>query len=153
VRLAVAAGTIQQTAHFSAGVNPVFLGINRVLVPGFITLTGGVGITLTGSSETHPQNHCGTPLLITKIRQLASAYHAKFNKNIFVNDMSLPDGGLYDFCNTWAPPHATHREGRTVDINSTSMSPNEKEFFRKTASGFGFTVTLETDPEHWHLSL
>jgi Penicillin-insensitive murein endopeptidase len=146
-----AAGTIQQDAYFSKGNPPVFPGMNRVHIPGLIALTGGVGITLTGSKPTHPQNHYGTPLLIAKIRQLASAFHAKFNKDLFVNDMSLPDGGLYDFNNTWAAPHKTHREGRTVDINSTSMSKVEKTFFQQKAKSLGFSVTLETKKPHWHL--
>jgi hypothetical protein len=147
----VAAGSVQLGATFSTG--GTFTGLNRVAVPGLITLTGGVGITLTGASPTHPVNHCGLPILISKIQQLATAYHAKFGKNLFVNDMSLPDGGLYDFKNTWAPPHVTHREGRTVDINSTSMAQPERDFFRATALSLGFSVTLETNPEHWHLAI
>ena len=128
-------------------------GLNNVTVPGLVALTGGVGIILTGSSSTHPQNHYGLPLLVSKIQQLALTFHTKYNKNIYINYMSLPQGGLYDFHNNWAPPHATHREGRTVDINSTTMSGPEKDFFRQAASKAGFNVTLETNPEHWHLSI
>jgi hypothetical protein len=149
----VASGSVEQTGKFSTGNPSTVAGLNRVAVPGLMALTGGVGITLTGSSSTHPVNHCGLPALITRIQQLASQFHGKFGKNLFVNDMSLPDGGMYDFKNTWAPPHITHREGKTVDINSTSMSQAEKDFFRAAALSLGFAVTLETNPEHWHLSI
>jgi hypothetical protein len=124
-----------------------------VEVPGLIGLGGGVGIVLTGSTPAHPSNHFGTGTLVSKIRQLATAFHSKFSKDIFVNDMSLPSGGLFDYKGTWAPPHATHREGRTVDINSTSMSPEEQGFFRQTASSIGFRVALESNPPHWHLTI
>lgn len=147
----VASGSVQMIANVSSG--GAVSGLNRVAVPGLIVLTGGVGITLTGASPTHPVNHCGLPILISKIQQLASEYHAKFGKNLFVNDMSLLEGGLYDFKNTWAPPHITHREGRTVDINSTSMAQPERDFFRTAALALGFSVTLETNPEHWHLAI
>lgn len=147
----VAAGSVQMVSSFSPGGTTT--GLNRVAVPGLITLTGGVGISLTGASATHPVNHGGMPILISKIQQLAAEYHSKFGKNLFINDMSLPDGGLYDFKNTWAPPHVTHREGRTVDINSTSMAQPEKDSFRVMALSLGFSVTLETNPEHWHLAI
>lgn len=148
-----AAGSVQMVAMFSIGNPPTVTGLNRVAVSGLIALTGGVGISLTGASATHPVNHCGLPTLAAKIQQLGAAFHAKFGKNLFVNDMSLPDGGLYDFRNTWAPPHATHREGRTADINSTSMQQGERDFFKVTALSLGFSVTLETNPEHWHLAI
>jgi hypothetical protein len=149
----IASGSVQVTANFSPGNPPTITAMVNVAVPGLVELTGGVGITLTGASPTHPKNHYGLPALISKIQQLAAVFHNKFGKNLFVNDMSLPDGGLYDFKNTFAPPHATHREGRTVDINSTSMSQAERDFFRTTALGLGFAVTLETNPEHWHLGI
>jgi hypothetical protein len=149
----LAAGSVQMVAAFSVGNPSTVTGLNRVAVPGLVILTGGVGISLTGASPTHPVNHSGLPTLVTKIQQLATSFHGKFGKNLFVNDMSLPEGGVYDFKNTWAPPHVTHREGRTVDINSTSMSPGERDFFKSTALALGFSVTLETNPEHWHLSI
>jgi hypothetical protein len=79
---------------------------------------------------------------------------AAFKKKIFVNDMSLIDGGLYDIYHNWMPPHITHRDGRRVDINSTSMTQAEKDFFRQVAIQVGFrSVVLETNPEHWHLEI
>ncbi|WP_438393621.1 hypothetical protein [Caballeronia sp. DA-9] len=146
-----AAGTIEITGVASKGGNTT--GQNRVHIPGFTALTGGVGLTLTGGMPEHPGNHFGLPALVQKIQQLGAQFHAKFGKNLFVNDMSLHDGGLYDFHSTWAPPHATHREGRTVDVNSTSMSSEEKAFFKVTATGLGFRVALESTPPHWHLTM
>lgn len=36
-----------------------------------------------------------------------------------VNDASLPLGGLYDYQETWAPPHNGHRDGWAIDIDKT----------------------------------
>ena len=144
-----AAGSIEQ--HWQASNGQSGLDMVQVGITGLVELTGGVGLTLTGSKPIHPRNHFGTPTLNSKIQQLAAAFHSKFNKNIFVNDASLEQGGLFDHQGTWAPPHSTHREGRTVDMNSTSMTTAERDFFRQTAVSLGFAVTLETTPPHWHL--
>lgn len=146
-----ASGTVQQIAEFSQGDPAVLVGENRVAIIGLIELTSGVGITLTGAKGTHPRNHFGTQTLMAQVRELAKNFYGKFRKNLFVNDLSLPDGGLYDFKNNWQTPHKTHREGRTGDINSTSMTADEKAWFRQRAAELGFSVTLETSPEHWHL--
>jgi hypothetical protein len=144
-----AAGTVNIISHFSNGT--VLVNFNNIAISGLVQVTASDGITLTGATPTHPQNHFGTPTLVSKIRQLAQSFRAKFGKDLFINDMSLPGGGLYDFHNDWTAPHKTHREGRTADINSTSMNQDERDFFRKTAQDLGFSVTLEKTPEHWHL--
>jgi hypothetical protein len=64
----VAAGSIEQISLWSSGGNT--LATNNVGINGLIALTAGVGITLTGSSPTHRQNHFGLPALISKIKQL-----------------------------------------------------------------------------------
>ena len=144
-----AAGSIEQ--HWQASNGQSGMDMVQIGIAGLVELTGGVGLTLTGSTSMHPRNHFGTPTLNSKIQQLATTFHSKFNKNIFVNDASLEQGGLFDHKGTWAPPHSTHREGRTVDVNSTSMTAAERDFFRQTAVSLGFAVTLETTPPHWHL--
>jgi len=40
-----------------------------------------------------------------------------------INDMSLPNGGLFDILGHWTPRHHTHRVGRDVDIRTTRSFP------------------------------
>jgi len=37
---------------------------------------------------------------------------------LFINDISLPYGGLFDHQATWNVPHATHRIGLDVDVRT-----------------------------------
>ncbi|MFL9900409.1 hypothetical protein PQR71_20005 [Paraburkholderia fungorum] len=79
-----AAGTIEITGVASKGGSTT--GQNRVHIPGFTARAGGVGLTLTGGKPEHPDNHFGLPALVQKIQQLGAQFHAKFGKNLFVND-------------------------------------------------------------------
>jgi hypothetical protein len=147
-----AAGMIFQIVQFSTG--EVLRDTNFCGLFGLLRLASSTDIVLTGSSTEHPDNHYGTTPLLNAIKQLASIFRKQFKKPIYVNDMSLPNGGLYDFKKNWRPPHRTHREGRTVDINSSTMSTQERAFFSLTAKKLGFSVKLEHGPgikEHWHL--
>ena len=54
--------------------------------------------------------------LIVGSRRRAIGYN-QYGENIFVNDISLKDGGVFDLNQNWSPPdHSLHREGRNVDI-------------------------------------
>jgi hypothetical protein len=147
-------GTLLIRSRFSKGSPSEFNQSMTVAVPGLMRFTGGAEITLTGSTSSHPDNHYGLARLNSAIRKLAKAFFKQFSKKIFVNDMSLVNGGLFDINADWAKPHKTHRDGRRVDINSTSMTTAEKSFFRTAAKEAGFrVVTLEVNPEHWHLEV
>jgi hypothetical protein len=147
-----AGGTVVMTSRFSQGNPSVITSAIQVRIPGLVAFGGGPGIVLTGSTPTHPVNHYATATLVNLVTQLGQSYFQQFNRPIFVNDMSLVNGGLFDHQANWRPPHQTHRDGRRVDINSTTMTPEQQAFFRRTATALGFTtVTLETNPPHWHL--
>ena len=146
-----AAGTITLTMSTPDG--PIQV-TNNVLVSGLVPLDATTGISLTGSSAQHPTNHFGVAGLVTAIQELGRRFHSQFNKNLFVNDISLPWGGIYDFKSTWQPPHKTHRLGRDVDVNRSNMSDAERQFFQQNAEALGFRVELHPpEPLHWHLSL
>jgi hypothetical protein len=146
-----AGGSIQQTTTVSNGKS--ITNINRILIPDLIELVSGSGFILSGSTPTHPGNHYGKPLLLQKLSELAVAFHHNFNKKIFINDMSLEGGGLFDIKATWSPPHKTHRNGLIADVNSTTMTEDEKRWFGTKCVALGITAVLETNPPHWHLSL
>jgi hypothetical protein len=71
----------------------------------------------------HYRNHFGTPLLVGKVENIASVYFFNMGRNasktLQINDMSLPQGGLFDIGNDWLAPHFLHRDGSSVDINRT----------------------------------
>lgn len=137
--------------HVAAGGGQQVTAYKSVVLSGLVALGTATGLTLVGSSATHPDNHSGTPQLVSGMYQLGRKFYEKFQKNLFVNDMSLSMGGLFDHRATWSPPHQTHRDGRNVDINWSSMTNVERDFFKLTAEALGFTVELHENPKHWHL--
>jgi len=149
-RAPVASGLIKQVL---SGGGQSLTNYNNVLVAGLIILTPTSGISLTGETGSHPSNHYGTAALVAGLQALGLKFFQKFQKNIWVNDMSLPHGGLFDHQSTWSPPHQTHRDGRHVDLNWSSMSEEERTFFKSTAESLGFGVELHTNPTHWHLRM
>lgn len=58
---------------------------------------------------------------------LAQLYHGDADSRLSVNDASLPVGGLYDYedqIHPWDTPHAGHRDGLAIDINTTDEAGN-----------------------------
>lgn len=153
-----ASGLVRQVATFSTG--HVDVDINNVMIQGLVELTAGIGITLTGSKDRHPENHFGTPTMIQQLRELARIFHDKFDKNIVVNDISLPRGGLFDIDtnNFWNTPHKTHRLGKNADLNYEEQTETERTFFESKAEGLGFKVEKHPNNRkgtrrHWHITL
>ncbi len=123
---------------------------------GLVEMTGTPAMTLTGheSDDFHlaPDIHWVTPTTQTRIEFLAALYYAEYNENLKVNDGSLRYGGLYDYNETWAPPHSEHREGKNVDIYPTTVSNAKWDFLRENIVLLGNTYHDETDepPRHLH---
>lgn len=123
---------------------------------GLVEMTGTPAMTLTGheSDDFHlaPDIHWVTPTTQTHIEFLAALYYAEYNERLMVNDGSLRYGGLYDYNETWAPPHSEHREGKNVDIYPTTVSNAKWDFLRENIVLLGNTYHDETDepPRHLH---
>lgn len=150
-----AAGTVYWEVTFDlpdGRVDVLYININGS-VSGLQPLASSQSIVLVGPTPSHPSNHFGTPTLCTGIASLAAAFYGKFNKPIYVNDMSLVGGGIFDINANFAPDHITHRQGRNVDINHSSMTEDQREFFRSTAEALGFSVSAHGTPVHWHLTM
>lgn len=148
-----ASGRVDLTARFSSGSPSEITVYNNVLVSGLLALGQSTRLSLVGTTTTHPSNHWGTGAMCGGLAELGRHFHEKFKKPIFVNDMSLEIGGLFDHKATFAPPHQLHRDGRHVDLNYSSMNKKERDFFKATAESLGFRVEIHPDPEHWHLIL
>ena len=81
-----------------------------------------------GDTIRHYQNHYATSILIARLQPALIRFFAWSGSTegggqwlkLGVNDMSLQKGGLFDICSHWLPGHGLHREGLSVDIDSSS---------------------------------
>lgn len=128
-------------------------GLTRVRIQGLQELPDIPEIERVGFMSPHPKAHYGHPALIAALVRVAKKFHAKFKKPLPVNDISLPWGGLFDIDYNWKPDHKFHRDGKTVDVRSKTMSPDQKRFFEKIAKDEKFSVLLEKKRPHFHLTL
>ncbi len=91
----------------------------------FSELTEGEHYVLTGANaggSQHSKNHFGNPSLLNHLEILADTVYAKKKYRLRYNDMSLADGGPFDYTNNWNTPHQTHREGVSVDISNVALT-------------------------------
>lgn len=110
--------------------------VMTIAVPGLSELPASPNIEPTGLTTVHPLNHFGSNSLIQAVQALALNYAAEARDNtgslpssaLPVNDMSLPQGGLFDIILSdsvptypeWHKPHIGHRLGFEVDIGNQS---------------------------------
>ncbi len=47
-----------------------------------------------------------------------------------IGDLSLPDGGVFDLCSNWIPPHSFHRIGNSVSIDIQGLTEEEIKILR-----------------------
>lgn len=110
-------------------------------------------------------NHWGTQRLVNAIQHLANDFNAERLRRwqnaglLQFNDMSLPNGGIFDINGTWANNlHADHREGINVDFNHLPLSRVQRIWLQDTIrDGFGVDPHPHPRPpaaaSHWHLVL
>lgn len=90
-------------------------------------LTGlGPPASKCAPANEHMDNHYGRPELVAAIQEVAKNFKKDSGGRVLgINDMSLPWGGLYDYCNTGTKPHTFHRNGKSVDIDSKAVRINQ----------------------------
>ncbi len=113
----------------------------HVRYDGLGEFTGGTGITLTGATANHSDNHWATSVTRSRIADLGSAYYQKFNENLMVNDMSLEFGGKFDISGNCVSPHSTHQIGKNADIYPTSPSTEKWNWIKNE-------ITIELGSEY-----
>lgn len=100
-------------------------GLERIPSSNFYTTFDRQGNEI-GVTGRHPDNHHLTSDAVVALERLAFYYHAlavdgmdEFTP-IYVNDASLPWGGVFDIASSknWKPPHAEHRRGTVVDVRA-----------------------------------
>ena len=67
---------------------------------------------------------------------------------LVITDASLAWGGLYDFTNSWAPPHKFHRQGTDIDVRRPPIS--DEDIFQKVVCKNG-GYPLPENTAHFHL--
>lgn len=120
----------------------------------------------------HLENHYGTPALNQALIKLAEAYITRYPGNkLKYNDMSLPQGGLFDCFESpgcasaggtpWSPPHKGHRLGMDADLSFKTFDGLEllerkrrmlfvaEELIPKTN---GLKIGYKHG-DHWHLTV
>jgi hypothetical protein len=129
-------------------VNPTDYTIG-VELPNLVSLGTGTNYILVGATSTHGDNHYGTPTFNGALRALADAYTSAFpGQRLAYNDMSLPQGGLFDIRAGWAPPHSSHRFG--VDLDLRLVPAQQRPRLRQLINAAGIrTILVEGD--HWHI--
>jgi hypothetical protein len=93
---------------------------------GYLRLTGHNGATCTGTGcDNHRDlSHHAAPEMVGFLLDMAKEYNDTVGPAVIgVNDISLPDGGVFDIDGNWAPSHWYHRIGCGVDIDKTALNP------------------------------
>lgn len=144
-----------------------------VRVPGLVELTSGQNYELIGAPDNnsgtndpcrlppgsnHYSNHWGVPSLTNAVKSIAADYDSLYpGTKLRINDMSLENGGLFDFKNNWSPPHKSHRTGTNADIGFKAIGPNgeckedlnlrdlRQRIFKATQ------VDPYKEPDHFHI--
>ena len=101
------------------------------ILPARIAADNDDYITVRGLRETHPEGHWGMRDILDALQEIAQEYRSLTGRQLSVNDISLPKGGLFDFYATYAPPHRTHRTGTDADINRAGVDCNVDLKLRK----------------------
>jgi hypothetical protein len=132
---------------------------NIITFPGLVQLPNHKALRPYTNDPGHPDAHWGTQDLVNRIKRLADAFALAFPAQVlWVNDMSLREGGLLDVLQTarLAPPHDGHKYGGEVDISYLKMTPAQRKWFLEkvqNTKNFFPTVRLHGSPIHWHCSI
>jgi len=111
----------------------------------------------------HPSNLNGTAKTVAVVQQISSEFNALYPEIILrINDMSLPEGGLFDIGNNWAPDHFEHRFGRNADISFKYVSGGAcggvmgelmNYRLRKICKEICSAVLEERERNHFHITV
>jgi hypothetical protein len=105
-----------------------------ITYPNLQQLYAGYNFTLIGDKPWHPDNHWMTQSALNSLVATVQSYSAAWYTYpgyviTGVNDEALPNGGVFDICETstaaclqgvlpWQPPHANHDYGQAADFRA-----------------------------------
>jgi hypothetical protein len=134
----------------------------------YYTLTDSSGGNIGDNTKHDDINHYLTEAAARTLERIARAYPQAFvdpnlrtPQKIYVNDASLPLGGMFDFEGTWHPPHEEHRKGSVVDIRANNeegaVPADMTQDFREIADMYNATAEIHGERSvgnrHIHLRL
>ncbi len=101
-----------------------------IRVPDLVALDDGTTYTKVGGTVAHlgppgnpnqDDNHYALQEVLTNLTDIADGWEteAPSQSPLVINDLSLPNGGLFDICGRWRTGHSFHRTGRDADIRTT----------------------------------
>jgi hypothetical protein len=158
-------------------------GLSQIPASPLYALTEADGSVIGARPDWHTDNHNMTSAAADALWRLAARYRFenKFQqgagatpRNLYLNDASLPWGGVYDICartgacgsaTAWQPPHHEHRRGTVVDVRAnraTGAIPSGdikllfKRMLDEEARKSGISFLHEspgTTNEHFHIRL
>jgi hypothetical protein len=109
----------------------------------------------------HPNGSSGTSDTLIGIAAIAQGYLYKTGVGLKINDLSLPRGGKFDLGGAYAEndAHASHREGKDVDIGKVNLAGTSIDCFRNskdlqqllTANGVGPVRLCEGQGGAYHI--
>jgi hypothetical protein len=126
-----------KSVKFPAAVSPAVAITSQV--DGLEDGSGNPAYLSVGETATHPVNHYFSAGTLDAFNQLAGDFSqveqdheallshcqkpAWFNPpvKLEVNDVALPEGGIFDWHSTWQPSHGTHNKGEGGDFNKFTI--------------------------------
>lgn len=158
----------------TAAVDVKVAGLSQIPESSVYALTEADGSAIGAKAGRHTDNHNMTPAAADALWRLAARYRFenRFQQGagttpriLYLNDASLPWGGVYDISTVWQSPHREHRRGTVVDVRANGAtgaipSGDIKLLFKRMLneevrmSGISFLhENPGTTNEHFHIRL
>ena len=158
----------------TAAVDVKVAGLSQISDSTLYALTEADGSVIGAKAGRHTDNHNMAPAAADALWRLAARYRfeGRFQQGagttpriLYLNDASLPWGGVYDISTAWQPSHLEHRRGTVVDVRANGAtgaipSGDIKLFFKRMLneevrmSGISFLhENPGTTNEHFHIRL
>ena len=112
------------------------------------------GVMVTGKTSKHTRNVYGDAAFNTKIVELAKIWGKKGSGMLWINDMSLPQGGKFDINGDYSQrsQHFEHRLGRALDISTEKIRDGVRDpDFERLCKKAKLAVYMELADKHYHL--
>jgi hypothetical protein len=78
-------------------------------------------------------------LLSSALRAYAVVHFRRVRYQSFINALSLPQGGIFDYRNEWNPPHHNHHFGIEADVRIRNLPlPGQKQTLALAAKEIGY---------------
>jgi hypothetical protein len=149
-------------SNLGADYLPVVVYINDEIGQSLVEMAPLSDYSLIGATPPHPVNHFGTATTVALTQTIMSEFRQQTGKVAGVNDMSLVWGGKFDFYRPnsqygcWSDasscPHAEHRKGRNVDVDTGSLGTFKTQFLAiATLHGGAGGGPIKDEGNHLHL--